>query len=271
MMSRQSLLSVAVAALIVVGPASAADLAPQPAAYEAGLVPEPYDWSGFYIGANGGYAFGKSALVLSPSPNFITISPQLFDFLASNGSTSLSPTGFNVGLQGGYKQQFNAFVLGAEADWSYLGLSKSTTTGALPLPVGGNTTVSFSQSASMTQMATLRGIVGVPFGSFLPYVTGGLGVGWDRFAQTVQVLTLPGCVCWSDQASKTQIGWVVGAGVEYALSPKVSIKAEYLYADLGSLNFTTRGAPNGFPGLDFNHSARFTNQTLKAGLNFRLW
>ena len=45
---------------------------------------------------------------------------------------------------------------------------------------------------------------------------------------------------------------------------------EYLYTDFGSLQFTTLGAPNGVPSLDFTHSARFTIQTAKAGLNFRL-
>jgi outer membrane immunogenic protein len=266
----QILICAAVLVATSVVSAFAADLpesTPLPA-----LSPAPYDWTGFYVGPNVGYAFGNTGIVLSPSPNFLTInpSPQMFDFIGANGTSTMKPSGFNGGLQAGYKEQVGAVVFGAEAEWSYLGLKKSTTTGILLLPDGSNT-ISYSQSASITQMLTLRGIVGAPVGSFLPYVTGGLGVGWDRFSQTVQVPSIPGpCVCWSGQSSRPQTGWVVGAGIEYAISAGVSVKTEYLYSDLGSLKFATFGAPNGFPGLDLTHSARFTNQTVKVGLNFRL-
>jgi outer membrane immunogenic protein len=214
------------------------------------------------------YAFGKTNVVLSPNPNFLTINPapQMFDFIAASGTSTIKSSGFNGGFQAGYKAQIGAVVLGAEADWSYLGLKKSTATGILPLPDGMNT-ISYSQSASTTHMVTLRGIIGAPVGSFLPYVTGGLGVGRDQFSQTVQVPSMS--VSWSGQTSRAQTGWVVGAGIEYAISTRLSAKMEYLYTDLGSLHFTTLGAPIE-PGLDFTHSAAFIIQTVKAGLNFRL-
>jgi outer membrane immunogenic protein len=272
-MNRQLLVTVAVAAITgAAGAANAADMPVNAPVYQAVPIPSAYDWTGFYAGANVGYAFDRSDFVLSPSPNFVTInpSPQMFEFIAANGTSTIRPNGFDGGLQAGYKAQVGAIVLGVEAGWSYLGLKKSTATGLLLMP-DGMTTISYSQSASLTQMATLRGVIGAPFGSFLPYVTGGLGVGWDHFSQTVQVPSMPGpCVCWSGQTSRAPTGWVAGAGIEYAINAHVSVKAEYLYADLGSLRFTTLGAPAGFPGLDVAHSARFTNQTVTVGLNFRL-
>ena len=272
-MIKQFLMIIGAAAIVTAADAAnAADLPVKAPVYEAASISSAYNWTGFYMGANVGYAFGNTNVVLSPNSNFLTInpSPQMFDFIATSGTSTIKSSGFNGGFQAGYKAQVGAVVLGAEADWSYLGLKKSTATGILPLPDGMNT-ISFSQSSSTTQMVTLRGIIGAPVGRFLPYVTGGLGVGWDRFSQMVQVPTMPGpCFCWSGQASRAQPGWVVGAGIEYAITAQVSAKTEYLYTDFGSLQFTTLGAPNGVPGLDFTHSARFTIQTVKAGLNFRL-
>ncbi len=269
-MNKHFLAIVGAAAIVTAaGGAKAADMPVKAPVYEAASIPSAYNWTGFYVGANVGYAFGNTNVVLSPNANFLTINPapQMFDFIAASGTSTIKSSGFNGGLQAGYKAQFGAVVLGAEADWSYLGLKKSTATGILPLP-DGMTTISFSQSASTTQMVTFRGIIGAPVGSFLPYVTGGLGVGWDQFSQTVQIPTIP--VSWSGQTSRAQPGWVVGAGVEYAISARLSAKAEYLYTDLGSLQFTTLGAPIGLPGLDFAHSAGFIIQTVNAGLNFRL-
>ena len=187
---------------------------------------------------------------------------------SQRATSTLRSSGFNGGFQAGYKAQIGAVVLGAEADWSDPGLKKSTATGILPLPDGMNT-ISSSQSASTTQMVTLRGIIGAPVGSFLPYVTGGLGVGWDQFSQTVQIPTIP--VSWSGQTSRARSpdgSSVPGSNTRSAA--RLSVKTEYLYTDLGSLQFTTLGAPIGLPGLDFTHSAGFIIQTVKAGLNFRL-
>src|SRR5260221_10533837 len=228
-------------------------------------------WSGFYVGVSGAYSFGKSDLVLSPSPDFLTVnpSPQMFDFIAARGTSTIRPTGFGGGFQAGYKTQAGGVVVGVEADWSHLGSRQSTSTGILLMP-DGTTTVSFSQSASISQLATLRGIIGVPVGNFLPYLTGGVGVGWESVSQSILAhpirLPVP-CVCWSGQTSRTKAGWVVGAGIEYMISTRVSAKTEYLYSDLGSLQFTTLG-PIGLEGLDLAHSARFTNQIARVGLNF---
>jgi opacity protein-like surface antigen len=124
---------------------------------------------------------------------------------------------------------------------------------------------------ALTQMATFRAIAGVPIGSFLPYVTGGLALGSTSFSQTIQVPTQPGtCVCWAGQSSGVKAGWVAGAGLQQALTARISVKVEYLYSDLGSRQFTTFGVLNGNPGLDFTHTARFTSQTVKVGLNFGL-
>jgi outer membrane immunogenic protein len=268
-MNREFLAIIGAAAIVTAASAAhAADMPVKAPVYEAPSIPSVYDWTGFYVGGNVGYAFGNANVVLSPSPNFLTINPapQMFDFIAASGTSTLRSSGFNGGFQAGYKAQIGPVVLGAEADWSYLGLKKSTATGILPLP-DGMTTISFSQSASTTQMVTLRGMIGAPVGRFLPYVTGGLGVGWDQFSQTVQIPNIP--VSWSGQTFRAQPGWVVGAGIEYAISARLSAKTEYLYTDLGSLQFTTLGAPNGLPGLDFTHSASVEIQTVKAGLNFR--
>ncbi|WP_163202615.1 outer membrane protein, partial [Citrobacter koseri] len=45
----------------------------------------------------------------------------------------------------------------------------------------------------------------------------------------------------------TQWGWTVGAGVEYAVAPQWSVRAEYLYYDLGSKSvFQNNGVASRF-------------------------
>jgi outer membrane immunogenic protein len=229
-------------------------------------------WTGFYLGFVGGYATGNANINLTPSPLFMTInpSPAMFDFVAANGKSTLGSNGLLLGFQGGYKVQVQDVVGGIEADWSHLGIKGSSASGLLLAP-DGMTHVQMLQSASLSQMASIRAITGVSIGSFLPYVTGGLGIGWISFSQAMQVPTMSGgCLCWTGDTSRAQVGWVLGGGIEYAVDSTISAKLEYLYSDFGSLQFITRGATNGYPRLDLTHSARFNSQVVRVGLNFRL-
>src|SRR6266700_2906810 len=76
-------------------------------------------------------------------------------------------------------------------------------------------------------LSTVRGRVGYAFDRFLPYVTGGLAVGDVKGAITTPPVTIL-------SGTNTQAGWTLGAGVEYAFTPSLSAKAEYLFVDLGS-------------------------------------
>jgi outer membrane immunogenic protein len=127
---------------------AAADLAhPVPAPY---YPPQPvavriYDWTGFYIGINGGGGFGSSN----------------WD---STGSRDVS--GGVVGGTAGYNFQFSQAVIGVEGDVDWSGINGSSTNAC---PPGCQT--------SNTWLATLRGRLGYAADRFMPYVTGGAAFG----------------------------------------------------------------------------------------------
>jgi len=132
--------------------ATAADLSVAPLynAPPTAPVSQVYDWTGFYIGANGGGGWGRSYW---------------------NGSASgMNLSGGQVGTAG-YNWQNGHAVLGLEGDVDWSGLSGSTSSAACP-----------GCSLSDSWMATVRGRAGYAFGSVLPYVTGGLAAGDIRAA-----------------------------------------------------------------------------------------
>jgi outer membrane immunogenic protein len=204
--------------------ALAADL-PQPGyngpAYKAPAYVEPAyaNWTGFYVGINGGYGFGKSDW---DSP---AVSP--------------SPKGPLAGLTLGYNFQTGIWVWGVEGDvdWSDM---KDNPTCAL-----GNC------ETENSWFSTIRGRIGYGgWHNWLPYFTAGMAVGDVKASSAV------------GDASKTQLGWTAGLGVEYAWRTNWSVKLEYLYADLGKFDC---GIACGAASDDVSFKANI----MRVGLNYR--
>jgi outer membrane immunogenic protein len=143
----------------------------------------------------------------------------------------------------GYNWQFGPAVLGAEGDIDWSGI-KGTTTVLCP---GGCETRN-------KWLATVRGRLGYAFDRFLPYVTGGLAVGDINASLPLPVL--PG-------GSITNAGWTVGAGLEVGVVSNVSLKAEYLYVDLGNFNCGLNC------GLPPGGNVSFTTNIFRGGANLR--
>lgn len=146
-MKRLALACVGVVALA--GAAAAADLPrPAPAPYyptKAPIYNPAYNWSGFYIGINGGGALGRSA----------------WD---STGGFDLS--GGLVGGTVGYNYQFGQAVLGIEGDIDWADINGSTTNACA---LGCKTNDSW--------LSTVRGRLGYAADRFMPYITGGAAFG----------------------------------------------------------------------------------------------
>ena len=134
------------ATLTMVGSASAADLAYRGARppVMAPVYSPFYNWSGFYIGINGGGGWGSSTW---------------------DGIGGFSVSGGMIGVTGGYNYQINQFVLGAEADIDWSGINGSTN-GCF-----------FGCETRNSWLGTARGRLGYAFDRFMPYLTGGLAVG----------------------------------------------------------------------------------------------
>jgi outer membrane immunogenic protein len=209
----------ALALLALSGAAWSADLPPAPY-YKAPAYLQPvYNWTGFYIGGNGGGGVGYSKW---------------------DTTNSFNPSGGVAGGTLGYNYQIGAAVLGVEGDIDWAGLSGSTTGGC---PAGCRTSDSW--------LSTVRGRLGYAAGRFMPYITAGGAFG-DIKAST------PGLA----GATTTNAGWTAGAGLEFAVAPHWTIKAEYLYVDLGKFNC---GIGCG-AGVD---NVAFSTNLIRGGFNYR--
>jgi len=272
-MNRLVIGSAALAALMAVGAAHAADMPVKAPAYKPPPVPI-YSWTGFYVGLNGGYGWDRGTIELS------AIFPGFFGFYApalANGAIPASSQpharGFIGGLQAGYNYQSGSVVYGLESDISYAhlrGTAVNVSSAAGPIL----TTV---QEQKLDWLGTLRGragILAVP--SVLAYLTAGLAFGHAE-ASTVttrDVTAVSSCAnnlfCNVGTGSKTLFGWTVGGGLESALGPDWTVKAEYLYYDLGRISFTAITIDIGDPPTPVMQAeARFKGRIARVGINYR--
>jgi|ERR1700688_287083 len=161
-------------------------------------------WDGGWFGVNGGAGWGTSQFIETVSSDRYGINGGLF------------------GVSGAYIRQFEAsrWYGGVDVDYDWANVRGTASQNC----IGCETKV--------TSFGTLRGVLayGYPMGSYncYPYITGGLAFGNAQ----ANVPGFPG-------ASEFKTGWTVGAGAELQINKLWSVKAEYLYSDLGSLDCTT--------------------------------
>jgi len=171
------------------------------------------------------------------------------------------------GLQAGANWQTGAIVLGVEADLNGSDLGQRNISTASNFDI----LRTFNESIRNDWFATVRGRAGWAIDATLLYVTGGLAVGdvkgsWDLASSNGYAKTA--------SLSETRVGWTVGAGVEHAFTPNWTVKVEYLYTDLGSLDYTSTYVPGSTfapPGANYveHLSQDFTFHTVRIGLNYK--
>jgi outer membrane immunogenic protein len=271
---------VAIVALTAVGTvaAQAADLPTRKEAPAPVFVPPPFTWTGFYVGLNAGGIFSsgsRSATIFDPNAG----TDGAFINNSFPGGLGSGQTGFIGGGQAGYNWQTGAFVLGVETDFQGTTLSKSFNQTGIPFSgpgvpfglLGDNLTV--NGKASLDWLGTTRGRVGfvvTPDNRLMIYATGGVAYGGGSSNFSVFDATT-GSV-FSGSPSSTRVGWTAGAGVEYALTNNWTIRAEYLYADLGSTNFQTVGnaaAATFFPGVFASAKISYNASIARAAINYK--
>jgi outer membrane immunogenic protein len=248
------------AALCFSGGAFAADF-PAPV-FKAAPAAPVFDWSGFYVGANAGYAWGRSDVsVTAVDPNFI---PPYQLYWPATGVASLRPDGFLGGVQAGYNVQAGHFLWGVEGDAQYMRLKASRDTGVIagPFPLPGHNS-QFQDSVSANNLFTLRLRSGIVAGPTLLYATGGLAMTRLEFSRFIGYLANTNN--FANSVSSTRSGWTLGGGLEYATAANWTVKAEYLYADFGSVGL--RGENSNGTFIDSN--ATLSTHIIRFGLNYR--
>jgi outer membrane immunogenic protein len=228
----------ALAFLAALQPVGAADL---PAARRVPTaVASAYNWYGFYVGVNAGYAWGGDEVTTFSSPAL----PGFVPGLASD------PRGFIGGITWGTNYQFGPWVLGMESDFNYADISRSQT-----VVLAGVT--NFAEQ-ELSWFSTTRARIGVTLqDTVLVFATGGLASAHAR----VNVSHLPTFGAVSD--SDNLWGWTAGGGIEWAFG-RWSAKIEYLHYDLGDLSYVYRVGPT-----LVTTTTNFSGDMVRVGLNYR--
>ena len=238
MLKLATLSGVALAVLSTV--AVAADL-PSRKAPPAYIPPPPvFSWTGLYIGLNAGAIFNAYN---NNNNNF---------FYGSN-SQSNNKIGFIGGGQIGYNWQTGPVVFGLEADFN--GHSNISSNNNAFGYGGGNSGSGF--------LGTGRGRIGYAFTpSFMVFGTGGVAYGNPWNQSNNNFAGFGGFAYGNNNQNSFRVGYTVGGGLEWMFAPNWSVKAEYLYVDLG------RG-DNNFSYLGFNNNAaRSTAHVARLGVNY---
>ena len=286
-------LSVPVVLLVALGSTSsfATDLA-APSYRKAPLITKAppidpgYNWSGFYVGAHGGYAAG-SAATGTFDPETYTTTLVSDPELRVRGETtplfglSAAPKGGFGGIQIGYNWQAvgSPWVFGIEADASF-GRLRAEDAKPFAIVAGfSEGDASYTGVARLRQtidaFGTVRGRIGHAADTLLVYATGGFAwasvetrfgvdsVAFGPFASFSPderaALTSGGNASTKD----VHYGYAVGGGAEWAFARNWSIKAEYVY-----LGFQNGGTTLVIPGGVAN-AGHFDLHTAKGGINYR--
>jgi outer membrane immunogenic protein len=257
----------------------------------APIAPSVYSWTGFYIGINGGYGWRDSSqVVFTPNDPY---SVALLTDSISDGTHVVAPAhrlrgGFGGG-QIGYNWQFSPnWLVGLEADFQGSSIDGSGTTTSILSAPGLTATTNADQHVRW--FGTVRARLGyLPAANWLLYGTGGFAYG--RVEESVNIITggaggglvligidgfnascigVPGAQpCFAGSSSRTATGWTAGGGVEYAFWKNLTVKAEYLYVNLGSGDSFTVSAQDPAPSTFTASFGRVDFHTVRAGLNYK--
>ena len=172
-------------------------------------------WTGFYIGANVGYGGGAFNYPVAIG--------------AITGSGQLNSSGFVAGGQIGYNRLLTSKIVGGlEADLDGAGIQ-----GKLGLnATSGVNTLALSAGSQLNYLGTVRARLGyLVMDPVLVYATGGYAyAGSSNSIGSTYNNVLLGAL----SKSTMDAGWTIGGGVEYKLTDALSLKTEYLYANLGT-------------------------------------
>lgn len=276
-----------VAAFAVLGAigAQAADIAARPYT-KAPQVPV-FSWTGFYAGTNVGYGWQDPTAVFAPA--------DLYSAALINGGVGANfvplqpPTSFNIGgatggFQAGYNWQVDQrWLLGVETDFNFSNITGRGASSFIVSPGVLNVPFSAIASEQVKWFGTVRaraGYLATP--DLLVFATGGLAYGKiEHSASTfnnglgftigLNVICLGNANCYTGSSSRIAAGWTAGGGLEYAIGRNWTVKAEYLYVNLGSDSFAARAVLIG-GGVPSQVNVSYSDTTfnlVRIGANYR--
>lgn len=169
--------------------------------------PAPYNWTGLYVGLNGGWAWGETRHTLAPATGF----------------SNFDVSGGLFGGQLGYNHQWGNLLLGIEVDQQWSGID------------GDASVPGATMNARVRHFGTVRARIGLAWDRHLAYFT--IGKPWSSIKVDITGFG-------SESRSKFGCG-VIGGGWEYAFNPNWSAKVEYLWVNLQARDYFLAAALTG--------------------------
>ncbi|WP_029583297.1 outer membrane protein [Bradyrhizobium sp. URHD0069] len=188
-----------------------------------------YNWSGAYVGVQGGYGFGHHEW----PDAFVPTNPEIGKYDAN---------GWLAGGTVGVNAQAGAFVFGVEGEWMWTGI-KGSQTSFTDLGAGRTRTLGLESNVNWLAIAAAR--AGFVVGDrLLVYGKAGAALADERHTFTRNTSGPGGSFVFDLSAKALHTGVVAGAGAEYALGGNWSAKLEYDYIKTLAQNFTATGTQN---------------------------
>lgn len=237
------------------------------------------NWAGFYVGAFGGYKFAPTDIDLDLNGNWN--GPSIADpfdknFIEPQVPDNLDTSGGEVGGLIGYNFQWNKWVVGVEASGAKVWLDESDDTGFFTVPTTGDI-YNVHTSFDTNYLVTIGPRIGYAFCNWLPYITGGVAIGDINYEQEILQPFL-GTPIFQEggSVSETNVGWMVGGGLEYAINDHWRLRAQYQYIDLGCVDFDSAGVslsplapPAVAAGYTANHEACLREHNVSVALMYK--
>src|SRR5882724_3286328 len=212
-------------AALTVTPAMAADMAMK--APPMGVARPIYDWTGLYLGINGGYGQSRNCWDMNGA--------LVFGFSPAISEGCNNGTGAVAGGQIGYRYQTGSLVFGIEAqgDWANLkGSNTSNVFNGLALPPGVG--LSLVNTSKVDAIGLFTGQIGYSFGPLLWYVKGGAAVTDNKYDGALNFTSPRFSLSATDHASAVKFGGVVGTGLDWMFADGWSVGVEYNHLFMGS-------------------------------------
>ena len=256
----------AAVAMLGIAPALAADMAPRYTKAPAPIAAAVYSWTGFYVGGNVGYGwFDRDSRLFAPDPASVAFFGGALAAGALPSAYGVNPRGVVGGGQIGYNWQAGMWVFGVEADFQGSDVRGSVTINTTGFP--GFVPITATATEKLDWFGTARGRVGIAANTALFYVTGGLAYGRVSHSFFTAAAAVGQSAFGSD--AQVDVGYTVGAGVEWAFNNNWSVKGEYLYMDLGNHSTTAFGVTGTPVGATLNLREREQYNIVRVGLNYK--
>jgi outer membrane immunogenic protein len=283
---KKSIACIAVLLAFGMAGAMAEEMAVPPSQFITARVPY-LTWTGFYVGINGGFAWGNSSVA------FAANDPAALAGTCGGGgapkgqcinSVDFRRDGAVAGGQFGFNWQVNShWLVGAEADYQWSNLDGSVNSSFRLGNVGATDMVASQTVESFGTVRARAGVVLTP--PLLLYGTGGFA-----FAQVHENLSVPavatkglaaggfsyactvGTACFAGSTSQTLLGWSAGAGAEYAITSSLIFRTELLYVHLSPPTVTATATAVAAGTAPASVAAGFSSvyfAVMRAGLNYK--